>query len=79
MELKLSKEDIEEIATSVALKIGDNKPNKLKTYTADEAASILKVHKNTIQNYIKQGLLKASGKGLKTLITHENLQSFLEQ
>lgn len=48
-----------------------------RSYSVDEAARTLKVHKNTVRRWLKQGLPKIEGKGL-TLICGPILRAFLE-
>lgn len=49
----------------------------LVLYTIDEAAVVLKVHKRTIQNYIKAGKLKACTFGKAKKITETDLKEFI--
>lgn len=49
----------------------------LVLYTVDEAAVILKVHKRTVWNYIKDGKLKACTFGKAKKITETDLKEFI--
>jgi Helix-turn-helix domain len=48
-----------------------------RNYSVEEAAGCLKVHKNTVRNWIKHGLPIVGGRG-QTLILGPNLRAFLE-
>jgi excisionase family DNA binding protein len=48
-----------------------------RSYTVEDAAHCLAVHKNTVRRWIKAGLPTVSGRG-KTLILGSQLRSFLE-
>ncbi|MBN2504989.1 MAG: helix-turn-helix domain-containing protein [Bacilli bacterium] len=50
-----------------------------KLYTVDEIASILKVTKRTLYNYIKSGVLKAVKIGKYWRIKHSDLQDFIDK
>lgn len=50
----------------------------LNTYTLEEVASILKVTRRTIYNYIKNGDLKAVKMGKYWRVSEANLQDFIE-
>ncbi len=48
-----------------------------RSYTVEDAAHCLAVHKNTVRRWIKAGLPTVGGRG-KTLILGSQLRSFLE-
>lgn len=50
---------------------------EIKLYNVTEVASILKVDRRTVMNYIKSKELKAKKVGGKWLITEENLKEFV--
>ena len=49
----------------------------IKVYTLKEVAEILKVTERTLLDYLKQGRLKGNKIGGKWIISHENLQNFI--
>jgi excisionase family DNA binding protein len=51
----------------------------IKTYTVDEAESILKVKARTIRAYIKAGKLKASKIGRSYVIQRADLEQFIKE
>ena len=51
--------------------------NEIKTYTVNEAETILKVKNKTIRSYIKDGKLKASKIGKRWVIRHEDIEKFI--
>lgn len=79
MELKLAKEDIEAIATSVAIKLSKDIKHKPVVYNVGEVAKILKCHKNTVLNYIHNKMLVAKRNGKGFDITQENLNKYLNE
>lgn len=78
MEIKLSNEQLEELAVKVASKLKENQQPQRKVYSAPQVAKILNCHQNTVYNYIEAKLLKASKKGKGFLITQESLNAFLD-
>lgn len=50
----------------------------MKVYDLDELCEVLKLNKQTLRIYIREGKLKASKVGRKYIITEENLKEFLE-
>ena len=79
MELILSKEDKDEIITRIVAELKEALYDKFKTYSVNEVAEILKCHKNTVLNYIHNKILKAERKGKSFIITHENLNAFINK
>lgn len=77
MEVKLAQEDIEAIATSVAIKLKKDIREKPIVYSVKEVAKILNRHPNTIRNYIDKNLLLASKVGRDFEITQESLDAYL--
>ncbi len=51
----------------------------LKLYTTQETANILRVHRNTIMNYIHSGKLEAIKAGRKYLISESEIKRILEE
>lgn len=51
---------------------------KIRVYTLDEVAEILKVTKKTLYHYLKAGKLSAVKLGKAYRVTEENLQKFLD-
>lgn len=51
--------------------------SEIKTYTVEEAESILKVKGKSIRNYIKDGKLKASKIGKRWVIRQEDIEKFI--
>jgi hypothetical protein len=49
-----------------------------RTYSVDEAARCLRVHKNTVRRWQKSGLVPVEGKGL-TIFRGAELRAFLEE
>lgn len=79
VEVKLSEEQLEELATKVASKLNSSPIKEQKVYSAQQVAKILNCHKITVYNYIKSKRLKASHKGKGFLITEEALKQFLDE
>lgn len=50
----------------------------MKTYTLQEVADILQVSRETVKNYINDGLLKRIAKIGAVRISHKELQRFIE-
>ena len=50
----------------------------MKVYDLDDLVQLLKMNKQTLRIYIKEGKLKASKVGRKYIITEEHLKEFLE-
>ena len=48
-----------------------------KTYTIKEVAEVLRLHKDSIRRYIKEGKLKSFRFGRKFLIKGEDLANFI--
>lgn len=78
MGIKLSKEDIEAISTSIVSKLQENKSRPI-VYSVKDVSEILKCHKNTVLNYIHSKALKAKRNGKGFDITQENLKIFLNE
>lgn len=51
--------------------------SKIKVYTLDEVAEILKVTKRTLYNYVKEGKLPAVKMGKYWRVSAESLQAFI--
>lgn len=51
---------------------------EIRVYTLEEVAEILHVTKRTIQNYIKDGQLKAVKLGHYWRVSEENLKAFID-
>lgn len=49
----------------------------IKVYTLKEIATLLKVTERTLLDYVKEGRIKANKIGGKWIVTHENLQDFI--
>ena len=49
----------------------------MKVYDLDDLVQLLKMNKQTLRIYIKEGKLKASKVGRKYIITEEHLKEFL--
>lgn len=67
------------VITVTALSQEVNVMEDFKLYTVDEIASILKVTKRTLYNYIKSGVLKAVKIGKYWRIKHSDLQDFIDK
>lgn len=48
----------------------------VKVYTLDEVASIMRLTKRTLYNYVKSGVLRASKVGKYWRVTVQDLQDF---
>lgn len=72
--------DISEVKT-LLLKMIDTDKSELsnKLYTVSEAAELLKVDRQTIQNHIKKGTIKANKVGRRILIQHQELFNSLKE
>ena len=66
------KEVIKPIKKDVAELIGTN------TYTTKQAAQRLGVHYTTVHRKCKSGEIVATKRGRNNIITHENLQKYME-
>ncbi len=56
----------------------DNKPlEEIKLYTLPQVQKITGVSYRTLQNYVKDGRIKAAKIGGKWKVTEENLRAFL--
>ncbi len=82
IEIKLSEEDKEDIASRVAKKISDCAEfcvnNEVKTtFSVKEVSKILGNNKVTVINHIKNGLLTAKKNGKNYIITQESLDKYL--
>lgn len=75
--IKISHEDAEVIATMVVAKLRATEPNAPVTYTVDQVAEIANKHRNTVSRHIKIGLLKANRVGKGFLISEESLKEYL--
>lgn len=77
IEVSLSKDDIETIATMVVAKLRNNKVDRETTYTVKEVAKITKKSPQTIHIHIKRGLLKAGRLGREYIITQKQLDDYI--
>lgn len=77
IEVSLSKDDIETIATIIVAKLRENKVDRETTYTVKEVAEITKKSPQTIHIHIKRGLLKASRIGREYIITQKGLDDYI--
>lgn len=77
IEVSLSKDDIETIATIIVAKLRSSKIDRETTYTVKEVAEITKKSPQTIHIHIKRGLLKAGRKGREYIITQEGLDDYI--
>lgn len=77
IEIKISHEDANAIATMVVAKLRATKPNTPITYTVEQVADISNKHRNTVSRHIKLGLLKANRVGKGYLISEESLKEYL--
>lgn len=59
-------------------RIAQLKESLPNVYTVDEVASVLKLGRRTIMNYIKAGRIKAFKLGNKWCISEESLMLFLQ-
>lgn len=50
----------------------------MKIYNLDEVCELLKMNKQTIRKYIRNGKLKASKVGTHYMVTDEAIQEFLK-
>jgi excisionase family DNA binding protein len=50
----------------------------MNVYDLDDLVKVLKMNKQTLRIYIREGKLKASKVGRKYIVTEENLKDFLE-
>lgn len=48
-----------------------------RIYTLDDVASILKIDRETVKNYIRKGLIKKIDKMGSTRVTHTELEKFI--
>lgn len=78
MEIRLSNEQLKELALQVAAELKSSPIQKQKVYSAPQVAKILNCHNNTVYKYIKAKVLKASHNGKGFLITQESLTQFLD-
>jgi len=51
----------------------------LKLFTIKELESLLKVSRNTVQNYLKIGKLKGRKLGVKWFVSEDNLREYFAQ
>lgn len=77
IEVSLSTKDIKAIAVGVAKEL-KSEAGMPETYTVTEVADITKVHKNTILNHIRDGLLDATKQGKSYIITKQSLTKYLQ-
>lgn len=82
MEINLSKEDIQQIAISVAniLKPTVEKaiPKKEQCFTLEEVAALTKQKKQTVKKHIDAKLLAAKKLGKNWIITETNLNKYIK-
>lgn len=50
----------------------------MKVYDLNEVCELLKMNKQTIRKYIREGKLKASKVGTHYMVTEESIKAFLE-
>lgn len=78
IEIKLSDEDKLDIINGVAKAILNKEAKEiLIVYSVEETAKALKLTPQTINRYIKKGLLKAHRVGKSAFITETNLKNFI--
>lgn len=53
--------------------------NTLQTYSADEVASLMKCHRNRVNDWMKVGLLRGIKTGKGTVFTFWELKRFQEE
>jgi|TARA_Y100000310_G_C20704425_1_gene834094 excisionase family DNA binding protein len=81
--VKLTDESITQLAQKMleinknAVKQPEIKEVSKEYYTTKEAADLLKVSKQTIQNHILKGLLKASKPGKSYIISKKQLEDYV--
>lgn len=67
----------EESLTELANRLREQMDHKKPYYTTEEVATLLSVSKQTIQNHIASGLLKANKPGKSYIISHQNLEDYV--
>ncbi|MEZ4250218.1 MAG: helix-turn-helix domain-containing protein [Polyangiales bacterium] len=78
IEVKLSEEQLEELARRVAAKLSTAQPSQLPAVlTTAEAAQVAKLHRATIRARILDGTLPAARAGRDWRIRRDDLDRFL--
>lgn len=77
IKVELTDKDIKAIATRVVAELKKESPTRPVIYTVGDVSKIMKLHKNTVLEHIKIGLLKASRVGKSYSISDDQLNEYI--